>query len=101
MIVINTDYGSITLNSSLNVLGDDDEINIHKDDLDVLQQFIRDKADILEDGESEFRKPLPYGKNTTICGEDGCDGCLLQHSRDIEACRAEAKRKGFDIESYR
>lgn len=59
------------------------------------------EIDYLEDGEPEFSKPLPYGKNTTICGEDGCDGCLLQHSRDIEACRTEAKRKGFDIESYR
>lgn len=46
MIVINTDYGSIMLNNSLNVLGDDDEINIHKDDLDVLLRFMRDKADI-------------------------------------------------------
>lgn len=44
---------------------------------------------------------LPYGENTTICGEDGCDGCLYQHRTDIEVCEAEAKRKGFDFESYR
>lgn len=44
---------------------------------------------------------LPYGENTTICGEDGCDGCLLQHAYDIDACKAEAERKGFDFESYR
>ena len=44
---------------------------------------------------------LPYGENTTICGEDGCDGCIYKLRRDIETCKAEAKRKGFDFESYR
>lgn len=28
----------------------------------------------------------------TICGERGCDGCLLQHSRDIEKCKEVARQ---------
>lgn len=28
----------------------------------------------------------------TVCGELGCDGCLLQHLNDVELCRKEPKK---------
>ena len=33
------------------------------------------------------KKPLPYGEETTVCGSDGCDGCLLKYKHDIDLCR--------------
>ena len=45
-------------------------------------------------------KPLPYGEHTTICGLDGCDGCLNQHNTNFEFCKAEAIRNGFNRDEY-
>lgn len=28
----------------------------------------------------------------TVCGEHGCDGCILQYAFDIEACERQAPR---------
>lgn len=28
----------------------------------------------------------------TVCGEHGCDGCILQYAFDIEACKRQAPR---------
>lgn len=29
------------------------------------------------EGCAAYNKHFPYGENTTICGEDGCDGCFF------------------------
>lgn len=40
-----------------------------------------------------YRLVYPYGENTTICGEDGCDGCLLQHANRIDLCKQKGTEK--------
>ena len=32
----------------------------------------------------------------TICGEHGCDGCLYQHSQNIDLCKQEAAKRGIN-----
>lgn len=39
-----------------------------------------------------YREIFPYGEETTICGEDGCDGCVLKYT-GIENCKEYAKSK--------
>ena len=35
----------------------------------------------------ECKSEIEKEENITICGEDGCDGCLYQHAYDIEICK--------------
>lgn len=45
----------------------------------------------LREGCLEYRYYFPHGERTAICGADGCDGCLFQHTGDIEICKKQAK----------
>ena len=37
-----------------------------------------------------YREQYPYSENTTICGEDGCDGCFIRYAADLSLCKEHA-----------
>ena len=40
-----------------------------------------------------YKMVYPYGEYTTICGEDGCDGCLWRHADRLDLCIEKRKQK--------
>ena len=56
------------------------------------------ESDEYEDAWEEFIGSFDkYGLHTTICGEDGCDGCLFKYTNNLDICRSEAERNGIKL----